>query len=126
DTPEKRIAFHEAVRAELIRQPAITHAAPIIGLPLSGFTPISPYTVGGTPVLPLPQRPLVGFRIAGLDYKELIGLTLLEGRWFEETDVLGSPPVLVINASCARKIFPGESALGKTILTGPDGGIVNE
>ncbi len=126
DTPEKRIAFYQAVSAELTRQPAITHASPIVGLPLSGFTPISPYTVGGTPVLPLPQRPLVGFRIAGPDYRDLIGLTLLEGRWFAETDTLGSPPVLVINQTFARKIFPGESAIGKTILTGPNGDIVNE
>lgn len=126
DTPEKRIAFFNAVGAELTRQPAITHASPVVGLPLSGFAPITPYTAGGTPVLPLPQRPLTGFRIAGVDYKELLGLTLREGRWFRPTDTIKNPPVIVINESLARKLFPGQSAIGKTILTGPTGEIVNE
>ncbi|MCF3648756.1 ABC transporter permease [Synoicihabitans lomoniglobus] len=126
DTMEKRVAFYDAVNTELTRQPAITHASQIIGLPLSGFTPISPYTVGGTEVLPLPQRPLTGFRVAGQDYKELVGLTLIEGRWFEETDTLGAPTVVVINASFARRLFGGDSALGHTILTGANGENVNE
>ena len=121
DTAEKRIAFYEAVTAELTRAPHITHASPIIGLPLSGFTPISPYTVGGTEVLPLPQRPLTGFRIAGPEYRELVGLTLREGRWFDSTDTSQSQTVVVINEGFARKIFPGESAVGRSILTGADG-----
>jgi len=32
----------------------------------------------------------------------------------------------VINESFARKLFPGESAIGRTILTGMDGEVVNE
>ncbi len=126
DTPAKRIAFYENVGAELTRQANVTHASPIIGLPLSGFTPISPYTLGGTPVLPLPQRPLTGFRVAGIDYKELIGLKLLEGRWFQTTDRADTPPVIVVNETFAKKIAPGESAVGKTILTGANGETVNE
>ncbi|GAB5560942.1 MAG: ABC transporter permease [Synoicihabitans sp.] len=121
DTPEKRIAFHEAVGAELTRQSHITEAAPIIGMPLTGFAPISPYTVGGEAILPLPQRPLAGFRVAGLDYKDLVQLTLVEGRWFEDTDVVDSPAVCVINESFAQKLFPGESALGRVIRTGAEG-----
>ncbi len=126
DTPEKRIAFYQQVEAELKRQPSITHAAPIIGLPLTGFAPISPYTRGGDPVLPLPQRPLVGFRMAGHDYKGLLGLRLVEGRWFEDTDRLDTPPVIVVNESFAKVIAPDGSAIGKTLLTGANGETVNE
>lgn len=126
DTLEKRVAFFAAVNAELTRQPAISEASPIIGLPLSGFTPISPYTLGGTEILPLPQRPLAGYRVAGIDYKNLIGLTLKEGRWFSKIDVADAPRVAVINESFARKLFPGESSIGRTILTGIDGETINE
>lgn len=126
DTQEKRAAFYTAVNAELTRQPQITAASAIIGLPLSGFTPISPYTIGGTEILPLPQRPLAGFRIAGVDYKNLLGLTLREGRWFTATDTADAPRVAVINETFAGKLFPGESAIGRTLLTGMNGEVVNE
>ncbi|WP_221032499.1 ABC transporter permease [Actomonas aquatica] len=126
DTREKRIAFYDAWAAELKRQPSVTHASPIIGLPLSGFTPISPYIIGGEPVLPPAQRPLVGFRLAGADYKALLGLTLLEGRWFNENDRADTPPVIVVNESFARRLAPGGSALGKTVLTGMNADVVNE
>ncbi|MBT5900782.1 MAG: ABC transporter permease, partial [Opitutaceae bacterium] len=121
DTPEKRIAFHETVSAELSRQPHITAAAPVIGMPLTGFSPISPYTVGGQEILPLPQRPLAGFRVVGLEYKDVIKLTLQQGRWFDATDTLDTQRVCMINDSLAAKIFPNESAIGRTILTGAEG-----
>lgn len=121
DTPEKRIAFHERVSTELSRQPHIVAAAPVIGMPLTGFAPISPYTIGGQEILPLPQRPLAGFRVVGSEYKDVIQLTLQQGRWFERTDTLDAQKVCVINESLAAKIFPGESAVGRTILTGAEG-----
>jgi len=126
DTEEKRAAFFTAVKDELTRQPSISEASSINSLPLSGFAPISPYTVGGTEILPLPQRPLAGFRVAGINDKTLIGLTLKEGRWFSATDLPDAPRVAVVNESFARKLFPGESAIGRTILTGKDGEVVNE
>lgn len=121
DTLEKRVAFHQSVVAELSRQAHITQAAPIIGMPLTGFTPISPYTVGGQAILPLPERPLAGFRVAGQEYKDLLRLTLMDGRWFEQTDTLDTQQVCVVNQSFAAKSFPNESALGRTILMGAEG-----
>lgn len=119
DTPEKRVVFYDQVTAELLRQPGITHADAVIGIPLSGFTPLSPYGVRGQPLPPLSQRPLAGFRVAGVDYLQLMGLQLMEGRWFEPTDVIGGQNVIVINESFARTLFPGESALGHALLSGP-------
>ena len=126
DTPEKRIAFHQTVVAELSRQNHITHAAPVIGLPLSGFTPISPYTVGGEEILPLPQRPLAGFRVAGPQYKDLLGIQMQEGQWFSSDETAESPRICVINETLAKKLFPGESAVGRTIRSGAEGETENE
>lgn len=125
DTQEKRAAFFDAVTTELTRQPQITHASAVVGLPLSGFSPISPYSVGGRDILPLPQRPLAGFRLAGVDYKALIGLSLRDGRWFDATDTAQGQRVVVINEGFARKLFPGESAIGKVILTGMKADVQN-
>lgn len=121
DTPEKRVAFHQSVVTELSRQAHITAASPIIGMPLTGFTPIAPYTLGGQEILPLPERSLAGFRVAGHEYKRLLHLSLTEGRWFEQTDTLESQRICVVNESLAAKSFPNESAVGRSILMGVDG-----
>ena len=48
-------------------------------------------------------------------YLETLGVRLLEGRGIEESDVSGSPPVVVINHTMARKFWPQETALGHTV-----------
>jgi putative ABC transport system permease protein len=44
-----------------------------------------------------------------------MGIPLIKGRVFNEQDTKGSPRVVVINESLARKHFPGEEAIGKRI-----------
>jgi predicted permease len=46
-----------------------------------------------------------------------MGIQLLEGRDFSAADTPASQPVIIINESLARKIFPGEGAIGKIIRT---------
>ena len=54
-------------------------------------------------------------------YLETLGVGLLEGRFLDEGDVDASTGVIVITEAMARRVFPGESALGKTMLLRPDG-----
>lgn len=48
-------------------------------------------------------------------YLETIGVPILEGRGIAETDVAGSPDVIVINQTIARTFWPNESAVGHTV-----------
>src|SRR5207244_3123941 len=52
------------------------------------------------------------------DYFKAIGTPLREGRTFELTDRVGTPAVTVVNEELARLNWPGESAIGKTIMLG--------
>ena len=47
-----------------------------------------------------------------------IGLELLAGRNFDETDRAGAPAVAIVNETLARRAWRGESAVGKRILVG--------
>jgi len=49
-----------------------------------------------------------------------LGITLLEGRALEATDVEGAPLVGVVNQALADRYWPGESALGKYLRAEQD------
>jgi putative ABC transport system permease protein len=44
-----------------------------------------------------------------------MGIPLLSGRTFEDRDRAGTPPVVVINATMARQVWPGEDPLGRRL-----------
>ena len=54
-------------------------------------------------------------------YFETLGIELVEGRLLNDDDVEGSPGVAVITAAMARRVYPGESAVGKAMNLAPDG-----
>jgi predicted permease len=51
-------------------------------------------------------------------YWGTMGLTLIEGRDFDEADVPGRPKVAIVNRSFARRFFGNASAVGRRIGTG--------
>ncbi len=54
-------------------------------------------------------------RIVGTNYFDVMGARLVAGRLLRSTDVLGASPVVVVNQTFARQIFPDESAVGKRV-----------
>jgi putative ABC transport system permease protein len=52
---------------------------------------------------------------------EALGVRLLRGRLFTESDGPKSQPVAIISDRMARHIWPGEDALGKCFIAGDDG-----
>lgn len=55
------------------------------------------------------------FYVTTPDYLRVMGIPLLEGRFFNERDTTASPPVVVIDEAMAKHMFPGEDPLGKEI-----------
>jgi predicted permease len=50
---------------------------------------------------------------------EVAGIELVEGRLFDERDVApGAAPVFIVNELMARQLWPGESAVGKRMVSG--------
>jgi predicted permease len=58
-------------------------------------------------------------------YFETMGVPIIEGRGFRDTDRADSPRVAVVNEQYVRKYYPKQSVIGKRFkLTGPGGGTV--
>jgi predicted permease len=125
-TPAQQIDFFARAVDALRGHPQVEAAAAVIGLPMSGFAPRSPYQYEGQPILPLAQRPLAQLSLVTEDYFSLLRITFAEGRPFTAADRAGSPNVAIINESLAKRIFPGQSALGKHILRGAKSEVKSE
>ena len=55
------------------------------------------------------------FRSVSPGFFETLGVPLLEGRDFRDTDQDGSERVVIVNQSVARMLFPGQSALNRSL-----------
>lgn len=57
-------------------------------------------------------------RIIGTDYFRTMGIPMRAGRDFGDTETPDSPPVVIVNESMARTLWPDRSAIGQRIRQG--------
>ena len=58
------------------------------------------------------------YHLASKGYFKTLGIPLIRGRLFDDTDGTGTPQVAVISRDVAEKVFPNEDPIGKRINTG--------
>jgi len=61
-----------------------------------------------------------GYRLVSPEYFEIFEIPIVRGRGFTATEAAGQLPVVIINESLARTLFPGADAVGQTIQLEPD------
>ncbi|MEX2153858.1 MAG: ABC transporter permease [Gemmatimonadaceae bacterium] len=123
-TPPNADAFYQQFMARLRRDPDVRAVALADAAPLGGAR----MTVVITDSAGRSSPPV---DVLGVDagYFPTIGARIIEGRGFASSDRLGAPQVAIVNATLARLMYPGRSALGQTIRA--DGektiiGVVND
>jgi putative ABC transport system permease protein len=68
------------------------------------------------------QDALTDWRYATAGYFEAMDIKIVAGRSFTNADTAGAPPVAVVSEEFARRLFKGQSALGRHIrVFGADG-----
>jgi len=119
---ERRVAFVQELRQRLGGLPGVEVVSAGLRLPLQGAGQRGRY---GTEAA-LEDDALYGqadYRIVQLDYFRAMGTRLLAGRAFEPEDFAGDgAKVVVVDELVAARLWPGESAVGKTLIIrrGPD------
>ena len=73
------------------------------------------FMIFGRPALPDPERPTADINAVTPGYVGALGISLLLGRDFNETDVLQGPGVVLVNESFVRRFFPNEDPLGQHV-----------
>ena len=112
-------AFIERLSAGLREIPGVTSTALSASTPFQGGLPINAFTLEEDTLPPGSPQP-GAYRVQVTPgYAETLGLSLLEGRFFEEADRDPKRRVFVVDQSFAKKFFPNRSALGGRFAFGP-------
>jgi putative ABC transport system permease protein len=114
----QRITFYDRLLTRLGALPGVRAAGAVLGLPLSGLNFNISFHVKGRPEAPPGQEPAMEVRVASPDYFRAIGIPLSRGRLFTSSDVMTTPQVVLLSESAAKRYFPNEDPLGKTIEIG--------
>jgi predicted permease len=116
--PEKLVAFYEQLYQRLTTLPGTTSAALTDRVPLTGGSSPAPVAVMGRPVPPMSDRPQANRHLVSPKYFSTLGIPIRAGRDFDERDSARVPHVVIVNETFARRHFPGEDPIGRTLITG--------
>ena len=109
--------FSREVVARLSSKPGIVAVGMINAAPATGRYPMTAYTIEGKSTDGWKPEFAVFSVIFG-DYFRVMGVRLLEGRYFNGDDRSDSQPVVIVNESMAKHCWPGQYAVGKRMHVG--------
>ena len=115
----ERLRFYEGVLNGVQRLPATRSAALVADLPLSGAWDSLGFQIPGRTASSARELE-ANVNIVSAGYFRTIGTPLRAGREFTTEDSAGTPGVIVINETAARRFWPGEDPLGKQITLSED------
>jgi predicted permease len=115
---ESRGQFIDEMLSEVRVLPGVTAASITSMIPFGGGGSSSVILPEG--YMPKPGESLLSpFRtVAGPGYFEALGIPLIAGRYFEESDNEDTQQVIIIDERLAQTFYPDESPLGKRMLSG--------
>jgi len=111
---ENAVTLQRRVIQRLETLPELKSVAEVERFPLAAtWTP--PILVEETKALPekLPSRTLANY--VSKSYFPTLGIPIVRGRNFAESEGQASAPVAIISEATARQLWPGEDALGKWV-----------
>lgn len=112
--------FYERLLQRVNEIPGVQTAGVSRFLPLSGKDISLNFEIEGQPHLSDADQPRAYFRTASGGYFAALGIPLIGGRVFEESDNQQTPKVAIINETAAKRYWPGENPIGRRILSGLD------
>ncbi len=119
-TGEQQSEFFRQALQRIRSIPAVQTAAFVSFLPLSGGYRLSYFCAEGQVCQGLGKDPLIAFWQVTSDYFETMRAPLLRGRYFDEHDIAGSEPVIILNETAAKRFWPNENPIGKHITGSRD------
>jgi len=108
--------FYDKLAARLTGLPEVEAVGAASLLPLSGVNARTEFTIAGRPPASLADTPAAQDRWVSPGYFHALGIPLLQGREFTETDHERAANVVVVDEALARRYWPQGSPLGAHLL----------
>jgi len=114
----RNMDFYQNTLRELRTLPGVKFAAASSFLPVSGRGSVIHFNIQGRPPRNPSQYIMANYRVASSEYFQALRIPLIAGRWIEDSDREGAPPVVVINQAMAKMYFGDQSPLAKKLQLG--------
>ena len=113
ESPASVSSFYARLLTELEQLPGVERVGGVLSLPLRSGTGSIDIEVDGRPAEPGRSAQSPGFQVVTPGYFEAMRIPLLEGRLPVASDDARAPIAAWVNQSAARRLWPGETVLGK-------------
>jgi putative ABC transport system permease protein len=117
----ERRSFIKELTRRLDGLPGVQSIAIANDVPIRGTDAWNFAIVEGRPAPGPSETITVGFHVVGPGYFRAMGIPVLRGRELTDQDDERAPPVVLINETAARLLWPGEDAIGKRGQFSPGG-----
>jgi predicted permease len=108
------VQFYDRLSAGLASMPGIESAGIGSDLPWTGYDDNIGFDIEGKQ--PAPHEEFhARYHAASQNFFRALGIPLLRGRFFAQSDSKGAPMVIIINQALAKRYWPNEDGLGKRI-----------
>jgi len=111
----QRREYFRRVTERIATLPGVEAVEGVFPLPMTRTRLAVTYEAEGHPLGADDRPPYGDYNAVTAGYFEALGIPVLEGRGFTDHDRAGSEEVGIVNQSLARRLWPGESAVGKKI-----------
>ncbi|HET9370950.1 MAG TPA: ABC transporter permease [Vicinamibacterales bacterium] len=115
-------ALYRDLLTQLRNVSAIESAGLVSHLPMYRFGFNGPVALEGGSPWPATAAPPVEYRWVGGDYFETMGIDLVRGRLFDDSDRRGAPTSAIVSARTAEKFWPGQDPIGRRFVRGNNPG----
>ena len=119
DTWPKVEQFYTTLLDALRRRPGVEAAGVANAIVLEPGWRV-PFDIEGRPVARADEAPIAQHVSVSSGYFETFRVRLIAGRLFTTRDTAASEPVIVVNETFARQMFPGENAIDKRVIVRAD------
>lgn len=121
----RNMDFYENTLRQLHSLPGVRSVAASSFLPVSGQGAVIHFNIQGHPPRNASEYIMANYRTVSSEYFQALRIPLLQGRWIEDSDREGMPPIVVINQAMAKTYFGDQSPIGKKMQIGatPDNSV---
>lgn len=109
------VAFYDRILARAQETSGVQEAAVTNSVPLDGEVPAIPVDVEGHPKTADHPAPMLWFHAVTPGYFSILKIPLLAGRGLVRADGASAAKAVIVSALTARRLWPGEEALGKQL-----------